>query len=129
MMNVFRLCSLRSAYSTKATDKPLPGLARVARTASTPLAVRLRRSKKFGSVKEGTSDSTKTGLSPSEKARYIRLKAIGEIQKDPVTNRELSETEWLASVNARRSRVRGFARKVRKSTGNVDTEVVGRSIN
>src|SRR5258705_206995 len=39
MMNVFRLCSLRSAYSTKATDKPLPGLARVARTASTQLAV------------------------------------------------------------------------------------------
>jgi len=126
-MNVFRLCSLRSAYSTKATDKALPDLARVARTASTPLAVRLRRSKKFGSVKEGTSDSTKTGLSPSEKARYIRLKEIGQIQKDPVTNRELSESEWLASVNARRTRIRGFARK-HKSTGNVDTEVVGRRI-
>ena len=127
-MNVFRLCALRSPYSTKARDTALPDLARVARTASTPLAVRLRRSKQFGSVKEGTSDSTKTGLTPSEKARYNRLKATGQIQKDPVTNRELSETEWLAYVNGRRSRVRGFTRKVRKLTGNVDTEVVGRRI-
>src|SRR5260221_11012707 len=94
MMNVFRLCSLRSAYSTKATDKPLPGLARVARTASTPLAVRLRRSKKLGSLMEGTSDSTKTGLSPSEQSGYIRLRAIAEIQKAPATNRERSGPAW-----------------------------------
>lgn len=106
----------------------MPELARVARTASTPLAVRLRRRKQFGAVKQGTSDSTKKGLTPSERARYTRLKATGEIQKDPVTNRVLSETEWLAHVNARRSRVRGFARKVRKSSGVVDTEVVGRRI-
>jgi large subunit ribosomal protein L23 len=128
MMNVFRRCALRSAYSTKATDTALPDLARVARTASTPLAVRLRRRKQFGSVKEGTSDSTKTGLTPSEKARYTRLKAGWGNSENPVTNRELSEKEWLAHVNARRSRVRGFARKVRKSTGIVDTEAVGRRI-
>jgi large subunit ribosomal protein L23 len=127
MMNVFRLCTPRSAYSTKAKDT-LPNLARVARTASTPLAVRRRRSRQFGPIKEGTSDSTKTGLTPSEKARYNRLKTTGEIPKDPVTKRELSETEWLAQINARRSRVRGFSRKVRKPTGVIDTEVVGRRI-
>lgn len=127
-MNVFRQCTLRRAYSTKATDSALPGLARVARTASTPLAVRLRRGKQFGPVKEGTSDSTKTGFTPSEKARYTRLKATGELQKDPSTNQPLSETAWLNHINARRSRIRGFARKVQKSTGTVETDVVGRRI-
>ena len=127
-MNVLRQSVLRRAYSTKAIDAALPALARVARTASTPRAVRLRRGKQFGPVKEGTSDSTKTGLTPSEKIRYTRLKATGELQKDPFTNQALSETAWFKHINARRSRIRGFARKVHKSTGAIDTDVVGRRI-
>lgn len=128
MMNAFRQYILRQTYSTKASDTVLSELAKVARTASTPLAVRFRRRKQFGPVQEGTSDSLKKGLTPSEKARYTRLKATGQLPKNSVTNRELSERDWLAHVNARRSRVRGFTRKVRQSTGVVETEAVGRRI-
>ena len=128
-MNVFRRCSqFLRPYSTGPISTDLPELAKVARTSSTPLAVRLRRRKQFGAVPEGTSDATKTGLTPSEKTRYTRLKATGGIQKDPATGKNLSEREWLAYINARRSRVRGFARKLRSSSGVAETEVVGRRI-
>jgi large subunit ribosomal protein L23 len=128
-MNVFRRCSqFLRPYSTGPISTDLPELAKVARTSSTPLAVRLRRRKQFGAVPEGTSDATKTGLTPSEKARYARLKATGDIQKDPATGKDLSEREWLAHINARRSRVRGFTRKFRRSSGVAETEVVGRRI-
>lgn len=128
VMNVLRRCSWPFRPYSTGSPNTLPELARVARTSSTPLAIRLRRRKQFGAVPEGTSDATETGLSPSEYARYARLKATGGIQKDPVTKEDLSEKEWLAHINARRSRVRGFVRKPRSSTGIVETEVVGRRI-
>ena len=129
-MNALRWCPRFSrSYSVKSPGTALPELAKVARTASTPLAIRLRRRKQFGIVeKQGVSDATQTGLTPSEKSRYARLKATGDIQKDPVTGKDFSETEWLDHINARRSRIRGFARKLQKSTGDVDIEAVGRRI-
>jgi len=117
-MQAFRRCpNFCRSYSTQ---PPLPELARVARTRSAPLAVRLRRRKQFGAIPEGKSDSTKTGLTPTEQARYTRLKAQGALSASQ------TEETWLAKLNARRSRVRGF---IRKKQGDVtETEVLGRRI-
>jgi len=124
-MNVLRRCpQLHRSY---ATQPPLPRLARVARTASTPLAVRLRRRKQFGASPVGTTDATKEGLTPSEQARYTRMKAQGLVQKH-ANGKELTSEEWLNYTNDRRSRVRGFARKRSRSEGTQETEVLGRKV-
>ena len=111
-------------YRKYATKTPLPHLAKVARTASTPRAVKLRRRKQFGAVPKSGTDSTPGGLTPTEQARYTRLRAIGALGNEP-SNINTPE-EWIQGVNNRRSRIRGFRKTVRD--GDPETEVVGRKV-
>ena len=113
--------SLRRLYAA------LPDAAAAARTASTPQAVRLRRSQKglTASTENLESDTTSNGLTPTEFARYQRELAKGELFKDDGTN--MTEGEWLAKLDGRRTRVRG-TRVVTKKGGEVETEVVGQKV-
>lgn len=106
------------------TNPPLPHLAKVARTASTPRAVKLRRRKQFGAVPKSGTDSTPEGLTPTEQARYTRLRAIGALGSDSSTIN--TPEQWVQDVNTRRSRIRGFRKTVRE--GVTETEVVGRKV-
>jgi large subunit ribosomal protein L23 len=113
----------RRLYSTK----PPPIIhtpARVARTTSTPLAVRLRRRKKFGPVALGASDATPAGLTPTEDERYQRLRAKGELTQSDGS--DLTESQWLERLNKKRSRVRGF--KSTEQDGVQEKKVVGRRV-
>lgn len=98
----------------------MPTMARVARTESAPLAVRLRRRKRFGALPRGTTDSTESGLTPSDKDTYVRLKATGDIRKNT------SEEQYIENKNERRSRIRGFRSAVRN--GSVEADVVGQRV-
>ena len=111
-------------YRQYATKPPLPHLAKVARTASTPRAVKLRRRKQFGAVPKSGTDSTPEGLTPTEQARYTRLRAIGALGSDPSSIN--TPEQWVQDVNTRRSRIRGFRKTVRD--GVTETEVVGRKV-
>ncbi|KAF9462884.1 hypothetical protein BDZ94DRAFT_1193656 [Collybia nuda] len=117
--------AVRRLYTTKTpSSTALPVAAQVARTTSTPLAVRLRRSRKFGPVAVGKSDATLEGSTPTDHARFQRLQAKGEIKKyDGV---EITEGQWLDKLNEKRSRVRGF--RTVKRDGKDETEVVGRRV-
>lgn len=121
MLSLRRCPNLTRSYATQSS---IPPLAQVARTASTPLAVRLRRRKQFGAIPEGTTDATKDGLTPTEQARYTRLKAQGKLEGP--SGKTLTESEWIAHVNARRSRIRGLgqAKMGEKST----TTVLGKKV-
>lgn len=111
------LASLR-LYSTKA---PPPDPALVARTASTPLAVRLRRDKKIGPTLPGTDDATADGLTPTDDARYKRHLALDLIpKKDGVP---LTPAEWINLRNTRRSRLRGV-----RQNGQEELRVVGQPV-
>lgn len=113
----------RRVYSTKPTTS-IPEAARVARTTSTPLAVRLRRHKKFGPTAVGKSDATPEGLTPTEQARFRRLRAKGQLKE--VDGAEVTASQWMTRMNQRRSRVRGFRKVYRE--GQQETEVVGRRV-
>ncbi|KAG5653409.1 hypothetical protein H0H81_000696 [Sphagnurus paluster] len=121
-MQAFALTA-RRLYSTK-PPAVLPEAARIARTSSTPLAVRLRRRKKFGPTAVGTSDSTPEGLTPTELARYKRLRATGQLKV--IGGEPVSEVQWLERMNERRSRVRGL--KTVQRNGQEETEVLGRRV-
>lgn len=126
-MQAFNLRTLASAlrqYSTGPTA--LPEAAQVARTASTPLAVRLRRRNKFGPVKVGQTDANADGLSPSEVARYNRLKALGHMPRD-ASGKHISPLEWQHSMNERRSRIRGFKPEKRED-GTLAVKVAGQRV-
>ncbi|KAG6866552.1 hypothetical protein C0991_002037 [Blastosporella zonata] len=112
----------RRLYSTAPTS--LPEAARIARTTSTPLAVRLRRRKRFGPTPDGVSDSTPEGLTPTEFARYKRFKALETLEV--IDGEQVTDAEWIEKLNARRSRVRGF--KTVERDGVEETEVVGRRV-
>ncbi|KAG5647443.1 hypothetical protein DXG03_009373 [Asterophora parasitica] len=113
----------RRLYSTK-PPTGLPEAARIARTTSTPLAVRLRRRKKFGATPVGVSDSTPEGLTPTELARYKRLSAKNELKV--IDGEQVTESQWLERLDERRSRVRGL--KTVERDGVVETEVLGRRV-
>ncbi|KAG6886210.1 hypothetical protein C0993_010772 [Termitomyces sp. T159_Od127] len=113
----------RRFYSTK-PPAALPEAARIARTASTPLAVRLRRRKRFGPIAVGTSDSTPEGLTPTEFARYRRLKATQKLKV--IDGEQITDVQWIERLNERRSRVRGF--KTVQRGGVEEKEVVGRRV-
>ena len=115
MSCIHRCPRLYRQYTTK---PPLPYLAKVARTASTPRAVKLRRRKQLGAVPKSGTDSTPEGLTPTEQARYTRLHAIGVIKR--------TSEQWVQDINTRRSRIRGFRKTVRE--GVTKTEVVGRKV-
>lgn len=122
-MQVLRRCSnLHRAYSTQ---PPLPELAKIARTASTPIAVRLRRRKKLGATAVGDTDATEDGLTPTEQARFTRLNAQGLLEGP--SSRSPTAKEWMDNVNARRSRIRG-TRSTTISDGIEETQVVGRKV-
>ena len=94
-----RLASSLRQYST---GPALPEGALTARTASTPLAVKLRRRNRLGRTPLNETDANEDGLSPSELSRYTRLKALGNIPAD------VTGLEWIRGVHERRERVRGF---------------------
>ena len=112
MNALFKRC-----YST------LPEAAAVARTASTPRAVRLRRSKKIPTAVE--SDALPSGLTPTEFSRYQRALAKGELLRPDGT--EPTESEWLTKLNSRRSRLRGTREFVTPS-GAKERQVVGEKV-
>ncbi|KAG6891554.1 hypothetical protein C0992_004412 [Termitomyces sp. T32_za158] len=116
-------CATRRLYSTK-PPAVLPEAARIARTASTPLAVRLRRRKRFGPTAVGTSDSTPHGLTPTENARYRRLKVTQKLKV--IDGEQITDAQWIERLNERRSRVRGF--KTVERGGVEEKEVVGRRV-
>ena len=107
------LPTLRRLYAT------IPDAAAVARTASAPRAVRLRRSKQGHDVENSQSDATLEGLTPTEFERYQRALAKGELYKDDGS--VLTEAEWLEKLDSRRSRVRGFREVVKD--GETETEI------
>ena len=106
---------LKRCYST------LDTAAAVARTESTPLAVRLRRP----SIAPGESDALPSGLTPTEFTRYQRALAKGELLRPDGT--EPTEGEWLAKLNSRRTRLRG-TREVVTPSGATETQVVGEKV-
>ncbi|KAN0137113.1 hypothetical protein V8E53_005110 [Lactarius tabidus] len=106
---------LKRCYST------LDAAAAVARTASTPRAVRLRRP----NIASGESDALPSGLTPTEFTRYQRALAKGELLRPDGT--EPTEGEWLAKLNARRTRLRG-TREVVTPSGATETQVVGEKV-
>jgi large subunit ribosomal protein L23 len=72
----------------------------------------------------GVSDATPEGLTPTEDARYQRLRAKGElIQAD---GSDITESQWLEGLNEKRSRVRGF--KTTKRNGVEEKTVLGRRV-
>lgn len=108
---------LRRLYSSQ-----LPPHAASARDASTPLAVRARRAKKDPALLP-PPDSP---LTPTEHATYMRQLAKGNLrQKD---GHVPSPAEWLDTLNARRTRLRGVVSKPSKRTGELNTRVVGQKI-
>ena len=109
---------LKRCYST------LPEAAAVARTASTPRAVRLRRSRKLPTA-ASESDALPSGLTPTEFARYQRALAKGELLRPDGT--EPTEGEWLEKLNSRRSRLRG-TRQVVTPSGAKETRVMGEKV-
>jgi large subunit ribosomal protein L23 len=113
---------LKRFYST------LPEAAAAARTASTPRAVRLRRSIKNPTAEAESdleSDALPSGLTPTEFARYQRALSKGELLRPDGT--EPTESEWLTKLNSRRSRLRG-TRQVVTPSGARETHVVGEKI-
>ncbi|KAG6857448.1 hypothetical protein H0H87_003515 [Tephrocybe sp. NHM501043] len=122
MMQALAL-TVRRLYSTKPPTS-LSEAARVARTTSTPLAVRLRRRKRFGPTPVSVSDSTPEGLTPTELARYNRLKALQKLKE--INGEQVTDAQWIERLNERRSRVRGF--KTVQREGVEETEVVGRRV-
>ncbi len=111
--------TLRRLYSS------IPDAAAVARTRSTPRAVRLRRLQKNPNLKSDQSDATPEGLTPSEFARYQRQLAKGDLMNEDGS--EATESEWLERLNSRRTRGRGV-RKVSVSGGAVEPSVVAQKI-
>ncbi|KAF9266822.1 hypothetical protein L218DRAFT_955930 [Marasmius fiardii PR-910] len=110
-------------YRTKASPH-LPKNAQVARTKSTPLAVRLRRERDLGPVKAGETDAAYGGLTPSEISRYNRHLATGILPK--IDGKPLTQTQYLERLNARRSRIRGT--RTVKRDGKESVEVVGQPV-
>ena len=103
----------------------IPDIAASARTASTPRAVRLRRLRKRPELAAADTDATPAGLTLTEFARYQRGLAKGELATPD--GKELSESEWLAKLNNRRTRIRG-TKVVKKEDGTTQTQVVGQKV-
>lgn len=103
----------------------MPYLARIARTRSTPLAVRLRRQKKLGRpIPPNSTDAKANGMTPTEVATFKRLQALG---KTTVDGEDLTEAQWLDNLNQRRSRIRGI-RNFKREDGTEESVVVGQKI-
>lgn len=110
-------CSIRQ-YSTGLSDGAL-----AARTASTPMAIKLRRRKKLGAiVARQETDANEDGLTPSEVQRYNRLRVTGQIPK--VNGEPLAPAEWIRRANEHRTRLRGF-QKVKEADGKEVIRAVG----
>lgn len=104
---------LRRLYST------IPEAAATARTASTPRAVRLRRLQKRP-VPPGQTDATPEGLTPTDLTTYQRQLAKAELIGPDGQN--VPATEWVSTLNSRRSRVRGT--RMMLSKGGIKEETV-----
>jgi large subunit ribosomal protein L23 len=103
---------LRRTFATVSNEAAgaatrLSNEAAAARTASTPLAVRLRRrhrKNKLPYAKIPGSDALESGMTESDFLYYVDEKQRGIIAE------RTSEPEWLARRNDRRQRLRGFKR-------------------
>ncbi|KDQ50775.1 hypothetical protein JAAARDRAFT_41867 [Jaapia argillacea MUCL 33604] len=118
--------SFRRLYVT------MPDAAKIARTSSTPRAVRMRRlgrKERKSPLPIGQSDATPTGLTPTEAARYKRLAALGQLPNQEGT-RQLTDTEWLEVLNARRTRIRGLREKKmsKENGGEIEEVIVGKKV-
>jgi large subunit ribosomal protein L23 len=101
-MQAVRALGLRRGYAT------MPDAAAVARAASTPRAVRLRRAK-FNPlpVREGAeNDADAAGLSPSERIQYERQRVLGKLVGPD--GQAIRAREWAERQRARRTRIRGI---------------------
>ncbi|ESK94855.1 mitochondrial ribosomal protein subunit l23 [Moniliophthora roreri MCA 2997] len=116
--------TIRRFYRTKAGSS-IPKGAQVARTQSTPLAVRERRERKLGKLEPGETDATYGGLTPTELARYRRFQALGTLPN--VDGKPITETQFLQRLVARRSRIRG-TKVVKRENGEEQLEVVGQPV-
>ncbi|KAF5362133.1 hypothetical protein D9756_002489 [Leucocoprinus leucothites] len=114
-------------YSKQARVENLhPEGALVARTLSTPLAVRRRREKKFlfAAPPPGETDA-RHGLTPTDKNAYWRRRKAGHLGAG--RSAPLSMTKWVEQRNARRSRLRGVRLAANKQ-GQKETQVIGQPI-
>lgn len=93
-------------YATHADNAVLPS-ANLARTRSTPGAVLRRREKRFGPLAADTADAAKSGLTPSDKIKYRRLKALGQLPTTPAKT-PVTEEEFRTHIDRRRTRLRGI---------------------
>lgn len=112
--------TLRRSYATIIPDP----VAAAARTASAPLAVRLRRSRKAPTPSPTETDARPSGLTPSEFARYTRLKAKGDLIR--LDGTEPTEEQWAASL-VRRARLRGLKHS-KYTDGTEATSVVAQKV-
>ncbi|EPQ56558.1 mitochondrial ribosomal protein L23 [Gloeophyllum trabeum ATCC 11539] len=105
----------------------IPQPAAVARTASTPRQVRLRRlRKRKAPVPPGKSDALPSGATPSEHDRYRRLRALGELVTRDGAH-EYSEEEWLDKLNSQRTRIRGIV-QVKQGEDAGKKKIVGQRV-
>ncbi|KAI0028893.1 mitochondrial ribosomal protein L23 [Vararia minispora EC-137] len=91
--------TLRRSYATISNE------AAAARSASTPLAVRIRRLRRKSAPKIKTlpgSDAHRSGMTPSDYARYMKDKYEGHLPE------HATQDEWLERQYARRRRIRGL---------------------
>lgn len=105
VMQSFTAVLRRSYATTTGPPSLLSPNALAARTASTPRAVRIRRQPPRV-FKMPKIDATAGGLTPSERTRYTRHRAMGDLIGED--GKDLTDVEWLARLNARRARVRGI---------------------
>ncbi|KZT07406.1 mitochondrial ribosomal protein L23 [Laetiporus sulphureus 93-53] len=105
----------------------IPDAAAVARTVSTPRAVRLRRMRIHKTKHPKLpieSDATPEGLTPSEVARYNRELAKGNLMKD---GGNVTAKEWLDKLNEKRNRLRGV-REITNEQGEKELQFIGQKI-
>ncbi|KAJ3571821.1 hypothetical protein NP233_g3499 [Leucocoprinus birnbaumii] len=127
MQSLCRAFGSLRLYSQKAgADNLHPEGALVARTLSTPLAVRRRRQKKFlyAAPPPGETDA-RHGLTPTDKDAYWRRRGLGHLGAR--RSAPLSMTKWIEQRNERRSRLRGVRLAANKE-GQKENQVVGQPV-
>jgi large subunit ribosomal protein L23 len=121
---VARGLGLRRGYAT------MPSAAQAARTASTPLAVRIRRANAKTPIvprrvvmrhKKGSKRPQPMDLNPSEQALYDRRRALG-MAIGPNGHEDMSPQDWIEQHRATASRVRGIVGDPE------DPQVVGQTV-
>lgn len=87
-----------------------------------PKAVRERRAARGQESEDATADD----VSPSEFASYLRALALGNLMDDAKNGVEPTPREWLAKLNARRTRIRGI--RIHEKDGQKKVDAMGQKI-